>query len=279
MAKARKSRKKQQAAALVAAEPYVPTNKECDALSLILERMEKAPGLAPVKIEARDGATNIGWNHPSQPVGAVLWANALGTADLTFAAAVMDQIAHVARTGAKLEENELNGMLSLVRGLEPKDPTEALLATQMAAIHVATMTAARRLTHVETLAQQDSASSMLNKLARTFAAQVEALKRYRLKGEQTIKVQHVVVNDGGKAIIGDVTTQAGGALKSENQSHEQLATSDALGPALLGSLQAHGQPLPRAGSQGKTRVPVPRGTRRSAEGQSQRRLPPRPLHP
>ena len=33
--------------------------------------------------------------------------------------------------------------------------------------------------------------------ARTFAAQVEALKRYRSSGEQTTRVEHVTVNEGG----------------------------------------------------------------------------------
>jgi hypothetical protein len=46
----------------------------------------------------------------------------------------------------------------------------------MAAIHNATIVAARRLTRTETIPQQDSASNMLNKLTRTFAAQVEALR-------------------------------------------------------------------------------------------------------
>jgi hypothetical protein len=46
----------------------------------------------------------------------------------------------------------------------------------MAAIHMATMAFARRLGNVETLAQQDSAERALNKLARTFTAQVEAVK-------------------------------------------------------------------------------------------------------
>jgi hypothetical protein len=75
----------------------------------------------------------------------------------------------------------------------------------MAAIHLATMTFARRLAHVETIPQQDSAERALNKLARTFAAQVEALKRYRRGGEQKITVQHVNVTKGGQAIVGNVT--------------------------------------------------------------------------
>src|SRR5262245_44487000 len=127
-------------------------------------------------------------------------------------------------------------MLSVVRGINPRDETEALLATQMAAIRNATMVAARRLNHVETIPQQDSASTMLNKLARTFAAQVEALKKYRLAGEQTIKVQHVTVNDGGQAIVGNVNR--GGTEKNGGQPHEPCG-ADECGPAVLGHEQAH----------------------------------------
>jgi hypothetical protein len=79
----------------------------------------------------------------------------------------------------------LNFVLSLVKGVGPKDQVEAMLAAQMAAVHNATMTFARRLAHVENIQQQDSAERAFNKLARTFAAQVEALKRYRTGGEQT----------------------------------------------------------------------------------------------
>jgi hypothetical protein len=60
-----------------------------------------------------------------------------------------------------------------------------------------------------TLAQQDSAERTYNKLARTFASQVEALKRYRSAGEQTVRVEHVTVNEGGQAIVGNVAQGAG----------------------------------------------------------------------
>jgi hypothetical protein len=48
-----------------------------------------------------------------------------------------------------------------------------------------------------------------NKLARTFAAQVEALRKHRTGGEQQVTVQHVNVSDGGQAIVGKV--QHGGS--------------------------------------------------------------------
>jgi hypothetical protein len=77
------------------------------------------------------------------------------------------------------------------------------------------MTFALRLGRVETIPQQDSAERAFNKLARTFAAQVEALKRYRSRGDQTVRVEHVTVNEGGQAIVGNVNHGGRGSLKNQ----------------------------------------------------------------
>ena len=66
-------------------------------------------------------------------------------------------------------------MLSVVKGIEPRDQIENL-AEQMAAVHMASMTFARRLAHVENIPQQDSAERAFNKFTRTFAAQMAAFK-------------------------------------------------------------------------------------------------------
>lgn len=50
------------------------------------------------------------------------------------------------------------------------------------------------------------------KLARTYTAQVEALRKHRNGGKQTVTVQHVNVSDGGQAIVGHV--DAGGRVKN-----------------------------------------------------------------
>ena len=49
------------------------------------------------------------------------------------------------------------------------------------------------------------------KLCRTYALLAEALNKYRNKGKQqiTVKHQHVNVNDGGQAVIGDVNQGVG----------------------------------------------------------------------
>jgi hypothetical protein len=106
-------------------------------------------------------------------------------------------------------------MLSVIKGVKPRDQVEALLAAQMAAVHTATMTWAQRLAHVKTIPQQDSAERAFNKLARTFAAQVEALKRYRSRGDQTVRVEHVTVNEGGQAIVGNVSHGGRGPRKNQ----------------------------------------------------------------
>ena len=105
-----------------------------------------------------------------------------------------------------------------MKGDMAKDQVEAMLAAQMAAVHNATMTFARRLAHVDNIPQQDSAERAFNKLAKTFASQVEALKRYRTGGEQIVRVEHVTVNEGGQAIVGRVTHGGRGSLEKPESS-------------------------------------------------------------
>src|SRR5204862_3083795 len=138
--------------------------------------------------------------------------------DPSFYEVLISQLADVGRQGRTADERGLNFMLSVVKGIEPRDQIETMLAAQMAAVHNATMIFARRLNHVENIPQQDSAERAFNKLARTFASQVEALKRYRTRGEQKVTVEHVHVHAGGQAVVGSVETPGGGGReKSEDQ--------------------------------------------------------------
>ncbi|TRV26177.1 MAG: hypothetical protein EWV88_06740 [Microcystis wesenbergii Mw_MB_S_20031200_S109D] len=130
----------------------------------------------------------------------------LGTKNIDFANGIINQLVNIGSKGPEIDEKGTAFVTAVVTGIEPKDQIETMLATQMAAIHNATMTFARRLAHVENIAQQDSASRALNQLARTFTAQVDALKRHRTGGQQHVTVKHVTVNEGGQAIVGNVST-------------------------------------------------------------------------
>ena len=251
------------------------TSQEREVAKRLLQRLERDPLIPRFKVAYSDASEPTAMSiRPDHPMAEVAWgtlADALGTGDATFADALLIQLANVARIGQKLTDRELNGILSMVRGIGPRDPTEAMLAAQMAAIHNATMDAARRLNHAENLPQQDSASNMLNKLARTFAAQIEALKKYRSTGEQSVRVTHQHVNVSANQAVVGISQGGGGAHGNESQSHAPSVSSQS-GPALLGHQQAQPLPLQSPGREGPTRLPDARREGGSTERKSQRRV-------
>ena len=187
------------------------TPAEQKAVDAWTERRKKAS--PRIKAHGRDGEViAIGTDHADPRAGYALLMEAIGTEEEPFLAGLLIQLVNAGSIGKDVNEAgeaSANFLLSVVKGIQPVDEVEAMLAAQMAAVHSATMTFARRLNHVDNLAQQDSAERGFNKLARTFAAQVEALKRYRSRGEQKVRVEHVHVNEGGQAIIGNVSTGEG----------------------------------------------------------------------
>ena len=146
-----------------------------------------------MRVDHKDEAT--GWQH---------LMTSLGTDSADFLGGVLSQLANAVSPGKNADGAAINFALAVIAGIEPKDELETLLGLQMAAVHMATMTFTRRLAHVETIAQQDSAERALNRLMRTYVAQMEALKRYRTGGEQRVVVQHIDIREGGQAIVGTV---------------------------------------------------------------------------
>jgi hypothetical protein len=193
---------------------YKRTQRETEAVAKFRKGHEKgAPRLKTIKSGDRPQLVP---DHPDLTTGYLLLMDALGTTDFAFLNSLLGQLINVGSQGRDADEQGTNFMLSVVKGISPRDQVEAMLAAQMAAVHSATMTFARRLSHVENIPQQDSAERAFNKLARTFTTQMEALKRYRTGGEQKVTVQHVTVGEGGQAIVGNVTqgrdgTASGGA--------------------------------------------------------------------
>jgi hypothetical protein len=186
---------------------YQATEREKAALARVQAAMSQAPR-AKV-IQGKKGSTIVP-DHPDELYGYTLLMDALGTTSIDFVIGLLTQLANVGSSGREIDEGGLNFMLSVVRGIQPRDQIEAMLAAQAAAIHLTIMKFTRRLAGVETLEQQDSAERALNKLARTFTSQIDALKRYRTGGEQKVTVHHVSVNEGGQAIVGHVTHTARG---------------------------------------------------------------------
>ena len=103
-------------------------------------------------------------------------------------------------------DDKLNSFMPLLLDIAPKDSLEGMLAVQMVATHNMAMEMAGRAMYTEqTVEGVEMNINRSTKLMRTFTAQIETLQKYRNKGQQTIQVQHVTVNDGGQAVVGNIT--------------------------------------------------------------------------
>jgi hypothetical protein len=78
----------------------------------------------------------------------------LGTVDRDFVDGLLIQLGNATSQDQRPNESAINFLLSVIKGAKPKDQFEAMLSAQMAAIHMATMTFARRLANVETIQQR-----------------------------------------------------------------------------------------------------------------------------
>jgi hypothetical protein len=147
-------------------------------------------------------------DHPDPALGEQLMANALGVTDRDAMDGILRQLVRASVSGGSPDEVNLSFMISMVKSIQPRDSVEAMLVAQMVSVHVMAMRCAHHLAKAEDIAQHDSAARALGRLARTFPTQIEALNRYRSRGEPAITVQNVSVADGGKAIVGNVTQHA-----------------------------------------------------------------------
>ena len=115
-------------------------------------------------------------------------------------------------------------------GAKPADELEGMLISQMIACHAASLECYRRAMLVEQsfegrqsnlsaamecfrrgmLAEQSFEGrqfnlSAANKLSRTYTMLLDALSKHRGKGQQVVRVEHVTVQAGGQAIVGNIT--------------------------------------------------------------------------
>ena len=183
------------------AEPkWERTPREVEAVKKLVTARMDVPRL---KIETSKSGLSYTTEHIDDLAGKALIMEAIGTTDLDFFASFLVQLATVG--GGEPDEIKLNFMLAVVKGFKPRNQEEAMLASHMATTHTAIMKYSRLLAEAEYVEQRDSAERILNRLMRTFVTQMEALKKYRAGGEQTVTVQQVNISEGGQAIVGNVT--------------------------------------------------------------------------
>jgi hypothetical protein len=119
--------------------------------------------------------------------------------------------------GVRLPKGEIDDPERLVAAVcaglaafRPADEIEGMLAAQAMAMHFGAMECFRRSIVQDQPA--DTASKLRRdgaNLARGMTDMLEALDRKRGKGPQVVRVERVVVHEGGQAIVGNVQPRGG----------------------------------------------------------------------
>jgi hypothetical protein len=159
------------------------------------------------KLYPPDGAERIWWDRLKKT---------LGTSSSDFVNASLHQLQAAAQfPGSGISEVGINAALAFIESFAPRNEVEASLAVQMACTHGATMSVLGRLgpatgteDHVCRFA------SAAARLIRAYTVQLEAYRRLRHGGDQYVRVEHVHINEGAQAVIGNVHPSEGGRTEA-----------------------------------------------------------------
>ena len=168
--------------------------------------------LPPVRVKVWRADGKLAKVHPPDGEAKHWWRRlnkALGTTSSDFVNVSLFQIQAAARSPlGGISELSMNAALAMVEAAAPKDEIEAALAVQMACTHTAAMAILAKLDVAFATERRVAAfGSAAARLLRAYAMQVEVLRRLRNGGQQFVRVEHVHVNDGGQAVIGNVKKQ------------------------------------------------------------------------
>jgi hypothetical protein len=163
----------------------------------------KAPGAAadskPMCIEGPQGASQ-------RPKDEALAAFVGGSTDRFNLTLLRQSLGTVWLEPGVSQEQIIGALADAIAAFQPRDAVEAMLASLAVAHHNMAMECLRRAMLPE---QSAEAASRLRQDAvrstRVVAEIAEAIDRRRGKGQQTVRVEHVTVQAGGQAIVGQVT--------------------------------------------------------------------------
>ena len=153
-------------------------------------------------VEINDGCLNI----KSTSINGKLF----GSTDANFRLMMINAVISALPSKLREQPTALTNVLSLLNSINPQDELEGLLASQMTINQQLITHFLPRIVHPEQTAEGvHQGINRIHKLMSLFCKQVETLKKYRDGGTQTIQVQHVNVNEGGQALVGNVKVGGG----------------------------------------------------------------------
>jgi hypothetical protein len=176
----------------------------------LLAPPNEAKPAAPVRVKLKRINAHLAKAYPPNGEGRAWWARlkaALGTTSSDFVNASLFQLQTAAQLPCSgISAIAMNAALAFIEGTKPRNEMEAALAMQMACTHAANMIVLGRLQggaggerRVVAIANASA------RLSQAFASQVEAYRRLKNGASQFVRVEHVHVNEGGQAIIGNIS--------------------------------------------------------------------------
>jgi hypothetical protein len=132
----------------------------------------------------------------------------LGTVSEAFVDMALQHLERAARMpGDGPSDVSINGALAIIAAFAPRNEAEAALALQAACTHMVAMVMMARIGGGHGGERRLPAlASAAAKLMRAHCMQLETYRRLRGGGDQHIRVEHVHVHDGGRAIVGAISS-------------------------------------------------------------------------
>lgn len=150
----------------------------------------------------------------------------------------------------------LNSLVALIGAIGPENELEGALAVQMASCHKLASECLSRASTTPSTDHMQMYANLAIKLQRTFTGQIDAFARLRGGVNQSVRVEHVHVHDGGQAIVGNVAHPGGGGGRGDRKKRGQSdATEEFSRQPALRSPDPQGNGVPVAGGGGEAAMP------------------------
>src|SRR5215475_6801688 len=161
---------------------------------------------APVRVKLQRINASHSKAHPPDGEGKIWWARlkkALGTGSSDFVNVSLLQLQAAAQLHCGgISEVAINAALAMIEAAQPQNEIEGALAVQMACTHTAALSVLARFGSGGGSERRVVAlASAAGRLLRAYSGQVETLRRLRHGGDQYVRVEHVHINEGAKAVI------------------------------------------------------------------------------
>lgn len=174
------------------------------------------PGKCPARIIEEEG--KIKWENSIYQEPFTAFSDVLkhltATTDFELAAEIFDK-GRNALPGKDRDGRNANLVLQSLADNAPKDAIEARLCLQATALYSQGMQYLARAENADMLCHSEFYMKYATKLLRLHNETIEAISKQRRGGEQRLVVQYVNVNEGGRAIVGNMLTGGGDNQKND----------------------------------------------------------------